>query len=124
MRERGVLRFAEGDHVLFWCPGCKAYHAIRVGDGPGPRWKWDGAVDWPTITPSILVTGEELTEQGERDMEEWEKAGHPSRDGKPFETRPMRCHSFITDGMIRFLEDSTHELAGRTVELTLRPEAR
>ena len=27
------------------------------------------------------------------------------------------CHSWVTDGRIQFLNDSTHELAGQTVEL-------
>lgn len=28
-----------------------------------------------------------------------------------------RCHSFIKDGKMQFLADSTHELSGKTVEL-------
>ena len=28
-----------------------------------------------------------------------------------------RCHSFVTEGEIKFLNDSTHELAGKTVDL-------
>ncbi len=32
------------------------------------------------------------------------------------------CHSFITDGMIKFESDSTHELSGQTVELPHFPE--
>jgi len=27
------------------------------------------------------------------------------------------CHSFITNGYIRFLNDCTHELAGETIEI-------
>lgn len=32
------------------------------------------------------------------------------------------CHSYIRNGMIEFLGDSTHELAGQTVELPHFPE--
>ena len=32
-----------------------------------------------------------------------------------------RCHSFVTDGKIRFLGDSTHKLKGQTVPLTPPP---
>jgi hypothetical protein len=28
-----------------------------------------------------------------------------------------RCHSYITDGKIQFLDDCTHDLKGQTVEL-------
>ena len=30
---------------------------------------------------------------------------------------PYACHSFVTDGRIQFLTDSTHTLAGQTVPL-------
>jgi hypothetical protein len=31
--------------------------------------------------------------------------------------RTSRCHSFVRDGCIQFYADSTHALAGQTVEL-------
>ena len=59
------------------------------------RWVWDfnGNFDKPTFTPSIKVEGY-------------------NDDSKPFV-----CHSFVTDGNIQFLPDSTHALAGKTVPL-------
>ena len=33
------------------------------------------------------------------------------------EIDPRRCHSFITNGEIKFLNDCTHELKGQTVRL-------
>ena len=30
---------------------------------------------------------------------------------------PPICHSFVVDGKIKFLSDSTHKLSGQTVEL-------
>jgi hypothetical protein len=44
-------------------------------------------LDRPTVSPSVLYSS------------------HPV------------CHSFIKDGMIQFLSDCEHELAGQTVEL-------
>lgn len=87
-----VLRAAEGDYLLFWCPGCNMAHQIRHG-GPG-RWRWNGDAVRPTFSPSVLVT--------------WEEG--PART-------PRVCHSFVEDGRIRFLADSTHALAGQTVDL-------
>lgn len=55
-------------------------------------WQFNGDFERPTITPSILVT--------------W-----VGGDDK------MRCHSYVTDGQIQFLADSTHALAGKTVPL-------
>ena len=54
------------------------------------RWTVSGGEEEPTISPSVLV--------------------YPSL-GQP------RCHSFVVAGFIRFLGDSTHALAGKTVPL-------
>jgi hypothetical protein len=29
--QKGVLRVIQGDHIGFYCPGCKSLHAINVG---------------------------------------------------------------------------------------------
>jgi hypothetical protein len=73
--------------MAFECPGCGGLHQIPV-DGP-KRWDWNRSMDKPTFHPSIKVTNG----QG------W------------------CCHSWVKDGRIEFCADSTHELAGKTVEL-------
>lgn len=83
------------DHkmVVFECPGCGYGHSITY-DGErnesNATWTWNGSMDKPTFTPSLLIHG---------------------RDNTP------TCHSFVTDGKIQFLTDSTHKLAGQTVDL-------
>lgn len=104
-----VLRNVEGGRLTFWCPGCDRRHTVAVGEGPPPRWGWDGSVDRPTFTPSVLVEGvHKLTDD--------ECAAYMRGDALP-EPRPFRCHSFVTDGQIQFLGDCTHALAGKTVPL-------
>lgn len=110
------LRSLEGGRIAFWCPGCKEAHQIATGDGPGPRWGYNGNPDKPTFTPSVLVTGRNFTDKGEADYEAWCAAGHPART-EPFESAPMVCHTFVTNGQIQFLGDCTHALAGQTVDL-------
>lgn len=79
----------------FFCPGCQTHHGPVIDGTLG--WTWNGNVDRPTVQPSILVT--------------W-----PKWDGE--HRLPDRvCHSFVTDGRIQFLADSTHALAGQTVDL-------
>lgn len=102
--------------LSFMCPGCKEVHIIKHGDGAGPRWAWNGDVEKPTFAPSILVSGKKLTDKGNRDMEMWRDSGYPKQD-QPFDTVATVCHSFVTHGQIQFLTDSTHELAGQTVDL-------
>lgn len=92
------LRNVEGGGLVFWCPGCDGAHQIRHGDGPGPRWGWNGDAERPTFTPSVLVRYD---------------GADAGRDGAP----PAVCHSFVTDGQIQFLGDCTHALAGQTVDL-------
>lgn len=93
---------AEGGRVLFWCPGCNEGHAISTD-----RWGFNGDLDRPTFTPSVLVQGVQwAADSGFR------KSTHDVAPGEP-----TVCHSFVTDGRIQFLADCTHELAGQTVDL-------
>lgn len=82
-----------GAHVLVWCPGCDGLHAIGVrgddGSRPGVEWEWDGDLEAPTVSPSILVKG--------------------GRNGPG-----TVCHSYLEGGRWRFLDDSTHTFAGVT----------
>lgn len=81
-----------GNLYIFYCPGCKYSHSFRVAPG---AWGFNGDLDKPTVEGSILVNAD------------LSKASPGS----------LRCHSFIKDGMIQFLDDCTHELKGQTVSL-------
>jgi len=97
-----VLAKSTDDRLFFFCPGCQHPHGISHGAGPGPRWSWNGSVDRPTFTPSVLVrTGSAIDPSIQ-----WE-------EGDP----PRICHTFVTDGQIQFLSDCDHSLAGQTVDL-------
>lgn len=98
MSAAGKLRFLEGSRLAFMCPGCKTYHQLGYGEGHGPRWAWSGGATAPTFRPSVLVSY---------------NGADAGRDGAPYAV----CHSFVTDGWIEFLTDSTHALAGQRVEL-------
>ncbi len=98
MSGQGVLRRASDGMLMFYCPGCKHYHGVWVlSPVPfrGAQWQWNGSMDRPTFSPSILV--------------------NPSND----QSSGPRCHSFVRDGQIEFLSDCSHELAGKTVPLEL-----
>jgi hypothetical protein len=55
--------------------------------------------------------------KGEEDYQKWVAAGMPSPAPESFDHIDMVCHSFVRDGRIEFLSDSTHHLSGQTVEL-------
>lgn len=75
---------------IFWCPGCNYSHKMDS------RWEFNHNLDAPTFYPSLNVVW-----VGERDGIEVKEI----------------CHSFITNGYIKFLDDCTHELKGQTIEL-------
>jgi hypothetical protein len=58
------------------------------------RWNWDGNLEEPTLSPSILQT-----------------VG-PFPDG-----HKEICHSFVKKGRISYCADSTHAMAGKEVDL-------
>ena len=97
-------------HWAFHCPGCREDHHFAV-----PRWAWDGSIDRPTFSPSLLVTSGHYCAGFNADDSCWctRNAEHP--DDAVFGC--YRCHSFVRDGRIEFLSDCTHALAGQTVEL-------
>ncbi|PKP09862.1 MAG: hypothetical protein CVU09_09540 [Bacteroidetes bacterium HGW-Bacteroidetes-4] len=75
---------------LFHCPGCGYSHGVWTTRLPGenhPLWQFNGDINNPTISPSLLVRGQFI------------------------------CHSFIRSGKIQFLNDCTHHLAGQTIDM-------
>lgn len=95
--------------LVFTCPGCGLEHGPRVAGTPGrPLWRWNGDRERPTLQPSILVRGSVPLTDAERAR---------VLAGETIVPTPLVCHSFVTDGRIQFLTDSTHRLAGHTVEL-------
>jgi Family of unknown function (DUF6527) len=109
------LRKLEGGKVSYWCPGCDMQHTIYV-DPPegwtGPRWTWNGSVEAPSFTPSVLVR----YDYGYPRVTPENRAQYRANPWKQ-ERRMYVCHVFVTDGQIQFLSDSTHTLAGKTVPL-------
>jgi len=90
--------------LMFWCPGCQTLdedgdpvgglNILPVsGDTHGrPMWDWDGNLESPTLSPSILTT----MVRG-------------------------RCHSYLRAGRFEFLGDCTHVLAGQTADMSELP---
>lgn len=77
----------EATHVAICTPGPFYYRHLPVGP---EGWEWNKDTKKPTLRPSILTHGGNKEE---------------------------RCHSYVTDGKIKFLPDCTHEFAGKTVDL-------
>ena len=92
--------------ISFQCPGCGDIHAIPTGSN---GWNWNGSLDAPTVTPSLDVKAGHYASH-------W-KEGDACWCGKDYDFKCYRCHSIITGGKIFFCADSSHALAGQTVDL-------
>ena len=93
----------------FWCPGCDDLHTVSHD-----LWLVRDTIFGLTIQPSILVY--ERQKFINEDLE-GEALFDPSNI-----TQSPRCHSFVTDGKIHFLGDSTHALANQTVDIPALPD--
>jgi hypothetical protein len=98
----------DGAAVSFRCPGCGDVHRLPVSDGPG-NWQWNGDVNRPTVTPSVLTRSGHYSST-------W-KQGDACWCNKDYLFTCYRCHLFVRDGRLEFLADSTHALAGQTVDM-------
>lgn len=79
--------------LLWWCVGCEQIHCCNVAglQAERPRWKWNRSTTVPTLEPSVLKD--------------------------PAKGATRRCHSFVRDGVVQFLGDSDHALAGQNVPM-------
>lgn len=105
----------EGGLLSFYCPGCKCSH------GFDSRWTFDGNMEAPTFSPSLLVGPNWRIPDG------WDFDTAPRDEKGELLLGPdgvhvlgafeVRCHSFVRAGRIEYLGDCTHELAGKTIPM-------
>ena len=99
-----------GARLYLWCPGCEDLHAAEVSaEG---AWTWDGNIEAPTISPSLLVQGTQWATDSS-----FYKPQHHVEAGQR-----TCCHSFVKQGQWQFLSDCTHALANQIVPLVPLPE--
>lgn len=106
-----IRKILDGDEryhaIMVWCPGCEERNPERRrgglnmlpvsgSDEKRPVWTWNGNLVEVTLSPSILTH-------------------HKAIDVN------FVCHSFLTDGVWKFLEDCTHDLAGHSVPMVPLP---
>lgn len=97
-------KHTSNERISFMCLGCGRRHVVQVGEGTGPRWSWNGSLEMPTSSPSVLVTWNEPSDNPD-------EFDDTSKDVKKV------CHTFVRNGQIEYLSDCTHSLAGKTIDL-------
>lgn len=81
----------------FMCPACRKHHHVHIS-GPG-GWEWNLNKELPTLTPSIRVA-----------MTIYDKDENDNIIQSTI--RQVECHSWITNGKIKFFNDCYHDMAG------------
>lgn len=90
----------------FYCLGCDCYHGVwttskNISDA---IWLFNNNLEKPTLSPSLLNRFVTYKQDQEKNI-------------IPTTIKNVVCHVFITDGIIQYLPDCTHHLAGQTIEL-------
>jgi len=81
-----------GPDYIFFCPGCQCGHGVWIthpNDRTQAMWSFNRDMEKPTFSPSLRID-----------------------DGQG-----RICHMVVTDGMLNFCGDSTHEMAGKSVAM-------
>lgn len=84
-----VVKLAE-DTYGYICPGCGNRVGIKI-----PPWGFNGDMEKPTFNGSVKQEGTEV------------------KSGKT----DYLCHALVKDGKTEFLNDCTHELRGKTIDM-------
>lgn len=86
-------------------------HGKREGTG---CWTWNGDTEKPTLKPSVLSQSGHFMEGHTGTCWCDYNREHPD---EPKKFVCFRCHTWINDGKAQFLEDSSHEFVGQTLDL-------
>lgn len=98
---RAIIKMVgEQKYVSFYCLGCRHPHSLKLRPGPSPSWEFNNNADLPTLDPSV----------------------HVNPPGKHYIKSHPICHSYVRNGQIEYLADSTHAFSGQTIDLPDYPE--
>lgn len=83
---------SEAQYLELRLPGPSGLICLPVmigGTWEGTKnWTWNGSTESPTLKPSVLLIRSD-----------------------------SRCHSFINNGQVQFLDDCSHDFKGKTLDL-------
>lgn len=99
----------EDGYISFYCPACEHDHMIRV-QPHGPWVFCNNDLNNPTFRESVLVRSGIYVPDHGYTPEEIEERRETS----------VQCHSYVTDGFIKYEPDCIHpgkDFRGQTIEL-------
>ncbi len=97
------------DRFFHWCPACEEMHSLPDG------WNFDGNLESPTFRPSFKHSGIRTVKIDGKWTGEWVR----DENGKGI---PFICHYILTNGILNFCGDCTHNFSGQSIPLPVLPE--
>lgn len=100
-----IKDYGDGRYAFF-CPGCGHEH-VYYCKSPHYKisWNFNGDFDKPTFTPSLL------NRTGVHADPKWKGPDSEKDYSKP--PYSTICHLFVTNGVINYCSDCTHEYNGK-----------
>lgn len=86
---------------IFWCLGCKGSHTFVTDHTAKTHWSFNGDTENPHFNPSLAF------------WVDWTK-----------QELGYKCHLFLHNGRIQYLNDCKHDLAGHTIDIPEWPYAK
>lgn len=109
---------------LFWCPGCKCGHGVWTSHPngvTGATWTFNGDMAKPTFTPSVKIVGVKKNPPVDPSTGDFKRGadGEYLKDasGRLEGAEPYVCHLVVTDGVLNFCGDCTHDFNGKSVPM-------
>lgn len=121
--KRSVSDDGSDERLTYWCQGCEDIHQVRI-KGPD-SWGWNGDVERPVFTPSVLTrSGHHAYDTPRETCWCTYRRDNPDKTNAP---KCYRCHTFVgcngaQPGEVIFLGDCTHALAGTVQPLPDLPD--
>jgi hypothetical protein len=103
------LRRGEGAY-FHWCPACEEMHILP------DSWHFNGDLNRPTFSPSFKHEGSKIIYDAQG---KW--TGEWVRDAAG-NTVPFICHYILTDGILNYCGDCSHDSAGKNIPLPDLPD--
>ena len=111
--------FVVEDHRgTFFCPACNKPHTINIG--LPDSWDWNENTTEVTLSPSVLVSSGHYLPGGDHSNSCW-CTYYKNNPGEEVHFTCGKCHSFIKNGFISYLEDCSHDFKGQTLKLNPYP---
>lgn len=89
----------------FYCPGCEFEHVYWTNNPGRPEWQFNGDLNNPSFTPSLLNRSGKYVPGWKPHAEDWTQ--------EQIDNASIQCHLYVTNGAINYCGDCSHAYSGK-----------